>query len=571
MYVKTTRVRRGNRTYEYLSLVEAVREDGKPRHRTLLRLGEATALRNSGELDRIVTALGRFLDEPAGGRTADVGELEMAADAAPAMGAVAVVWALWCRLGLDEFFGMDASGDAVFAMVANRLIAPGAKRRIPEWARADVAMPDGFGHPPLHRYYLALDDVADGKDLLERHLYARLTNLLNLDLRLVCYDLTSTYFESDKGAGGDRFVSRAFGYSRDRRPDRPQVMIGLLMTGDGFPIAHHVFAGNTSDVSTLVGVLGDLQDRFGVGRICVVADRGLISADNVDACEKAGYDHILATRLHRDARCATALEASRRPDAHWVPAPQARAACCDVEVDGDRYIVVCSPERVTRDQTRTRELIARTETRLLRLENRVRRGELTDAGEIGRAAQRILNNSGVARVFSVEIGPGYFLYDYDDDAYEYEHQLAGCYVLATSPTPTQASAPDVVGSYRQLTRIEHRFRVLKDLLGLRPVYHWTERRVRGHIAVCVLANLIEALIEADLRSADIRDPDLGDQHLSTARALRDLDRIRQITITAALNNKTQTTTLVTRRTPDQQAILAACGVDTTTWTHPKTP
>ncbi len=110
----------------------------------------------------------------------------------------------------------------------------------------------------------ALDEVAEAKADTEAHLYAGLTDLTNLDLRLVCYDLTSTYFEgSTRPSAG--FPSRAFGYSRDKRGDRPQVVIGLLCTGDGVPIAHHVFAGNTADVSTLPGVLDDLQERFGVG------------------------------------------------------------------------------------------------------------------------------------------------------------------------------------------------------------------------------------------------------------------------------------------------------------------
>ena len=107
-----------------------------------------------------------------------------------------------------------------------------------------------------------------------------MTDLTNLDLRFCCYDLTSTYFETDK-AGTERFTSARFGYSRDKRPNRPQVVIGLLVTGDGVPIAYHVFAGNTADVSTLPDVMADYQARFGVGRIALVADRGLISENNV--------------------------------------------------------------------------------------------------------------------------------------------------------------------------------------------------------------------------------------------------------------------------------------------------
>jgi len=294
VFVKTTKVRRDNRTYEYLSLAEAYRDDtGKTRHRTVVRLGEASRLRDSGELDRIVAALMRHAD-PSGNEGGRVSVSDLESETAPALGAVAAVEAWWNRLGLGDLFEGD-TGDAVFAMVANRLVARSSKRRVPEWAAEDVAMPEWFVAPPLHRYYLSVDAVAEDKVRIEEHLYRRLTDLANLDLSLVCYDLTSTYFEGST-ATSDRFPSKAFGYSRDHRRDRPQVMIGLLCTSDGIPIAHHVFAGNTSDGSTLSGVLDDLKARFSVGKICVVADRGLVSADNLTALASGGFDHVLATR-----------------------------------------------------------------------------------------------------------------------------------------------------------------------------------------------------------------------------------------------------------------------------------
>jgi hypothetical protein len=557
VFVKTSTVRRDNgKVYEYLSLVEAVREGTKTRHRTVLRLGEASALRDTGQLERIIAALQRHVE----GDWVRAEGLE--AIDARAVGAVAAVGAYWDRLGLGAHFGAGAEADAIFAMVANRLCDPCSKRRVPEWITADVMAPAGFSDPPLYRYYRALDTVAGGKELTESHLYARLTDLANLDLRLICYDLTSTYFEAD-GRHSDRFPSRAFGFSRDHRGDRPQVVIGLLTTGDGLPIAHHVFAGNTADVSTLPEVLADLQSRFGVGRIPVVADRGLISADNVDALGAQGFDHVLATRLHRDPTCAAALEASCRPDARWVPVPEARSAACEVRVDGKRAVVVASFERWMRDSTRTAELVERTSAKLRALEARVRAGSLVDPAKIGRAAQRILGASGVGRLFDIEASKGRFVWHYRDSALDYEEALAGRYVLLTSLTPAQASTATVVMAYRRLQEIERRFRVLKDFLHLRPVFHWTEDRVRGHVAICVYAAVIEALMAADLRAADVRDPDLDDQHLSPARALRELARIRAVAIEAGERH----IELVTRRSALQANVLDAFGVDTTAWSR----
>jgi transposase len=205
--------------------------------------------------------------------------------------------------------------------------------------------------------------------------------------------------------------------------------------------------------------------------------------------------------------------------------------------------------------------VARTEAKLVALEWRVRDGLLADPGKIGRAAQRILGASGVGRLFDVEIGPGRFLYHYNDQAFAYEEQLAGHYVLTTSLTPVEASTVQVVTAYQQLQHIEQRFRVLKDFLHLRPVRHWTEQRVRGHIAICVYASILEALIANDLRAGDVRDPDLAEQQLSAARALRQLARIRAVTLDAG----GRSVNIVTRRAPLQAAILSALHVDTTSW------
>ena len=547
--------------YEYLSLVESVRDGSKVGHRTLLRLGEVTALRESGQLERIVAALESHLHK----ERIDVGAL--AAEGAPAVGAVAAAAALWQRLGLDGWFaevgarrGAAVLEHAVFAMVANRLVAPCSKRRLTEWAASDVVMPAGWSAPSPDQYYRALDAVADAKDATEAHLYARLCDLSNLDLRLVCYDLTSTYFEGSARAS-DRFPSRAFGYSRDHRGDRPQIVIGLLCTSDGIPIAHHVFAGNTNDASTLPAVLTDLADRFAVGRICVVADRGLVSSDNLAAVAGAGFDHVLAARLRRDRVSREALEAID-DDTAWVEIPQHRCRATEAALaDGTRAIVVASDARARRDAARTAEIAAAAEAELLALERRVRDGRLKDPAKIGRAAQRILGSGGVGRLFDVEIGPGRFIYHYNEDALAYEELLAGRYVLTTSLTPAQASTAQVVAAYRQLANTEARFRVLKDFLHLRPVRHWTERRVRGHVAICVYAAVLETLINHALATADVRDPDNGHQHLSAARALRELNRIRRVQLNANGNN----ITLTTRRTPLQTQALTAVGADTRTW------
>ena len=206
MFVKRTRVSSGKRTYEYLSLVESYRDDaGRNRHRTIARLGEVTALAANGDLDRIIGALQRFAaietstdTTTATGTTTAIGTdpVAVAADEAPAWGGTAAVTAVWERLGLDTFFDGWAHrrrlsydlGDAVLAMVINRLVAPGSKRRVIDWLETDQAMPEGFCVPELAHLYWSLDQLTNAKDDLEAHLWSQLANLANLDLSLACYE-----------------------------------------------------------------------------------------------------------------------------------------------------------------------------------------------------------------------------------------------------------------------------------------------------------------------------------------------------------------------------------------------
>jgi transposase len=567
MFIKTKRVRRANRTYEYLSLVESVRVEGKNSHRTLFRLGEASALRESGELDRIIAALQAHAQR----RYVDLDGVEV--EQAPMIGTMAAVRKLWDDLGLQRLFdriGEQAGcafslADAVFAMLAGRLVDPTSKRRTHRWIVDDVVAPDGFSFPTLDQYYRALDLVCEHKDAIERHVYASVCDLTNLNLTLACYDLTSSYLEGEV-AGHDRFPSKAFGYSRDRRSDRPQVVIGLLTSADGIPIAHHVFAGGTQDATTLKGVLQDLTSRFAVGRICVVADRGLITDDNIAEVEAAGCDWLFATKLRRRADVAAVLaEAAAADDEAWVEAERFSSRVLETSYEGGRYVVVFSNARQRRDTTRRLQLLTKIEDQLLALEDRVKRGRLVAATDIAAAAATILARSPVKRLFDVsDVGEGRFVYDYDHNALAYDETLAGHYVLATSLHPKSADAVEVLAAYRSLQQVEHRFRVLKSTLGLRPIRHFTENRVRGHIAICVLAAVVEQLIANRLADKDLRDPDLNEQHLTTDRALQELDRIRQVTFSAG----EQTITAVTRRTQLQQDILDGLGVDTRAWTRP---
>ena len=328
-----------------------------------------------------------------------------------------------------------------------------------------------------------------------------------------------------------------------------------------------MFAGGTQDATTLKGVLEDLTRRFAVGRICVVADRGLITDANIAEVEAASCDWLFATKLRRRKDVAAVLaEAAAADDDAWTKVERFGSRVYETSYQGGRYVVVFSSARERRDTARRLQLIAKIEGKLLALENRVRRGDLVAATEIAAAAATILARSPVKRLFDVsDVAEGRFVYDYNHEQLDYDEQLAGHYVLATSLDPSVADAGEVLAAYRSLQNVEQRFRVLKSTLGLRPIRHWTESRVRGHIAICVLAAVAESLIGNRLADADLRDPELDGQHLTAERAFQELDRIRQVTFTAGDDT---TITAVTRRTGLQHQILDALGVDTRDWAKP---
>ena len=560
MYVKRTVRRCGDKEYTYLSLVEAVRVDGKNRQRELLRLGEIGDLERTGQLDRVIQALTKY----ANGTWVDASSIDGAG--APSFGAVAAITSIFDRCGLREHF--DAVGedrgslhlaDTVLTMVANRLCDPASKRRtVVEWLET-IQFPNGHEVPSLEQCYRALDALADVKEQTEEALYARLTDLTNLDLRLVLYDLTSTYFETANAKPED-FPSLAYGYSRDKRSDRPQVVIGLLVTGNGIPIAHYVFPGNTRDSTTLTTVMEDYQQRFGIGRIALVADRGLISEQNVSDLATHGFDHVLATRLHGSETVAAVLEAAVADTSGWVPV-NATTTAVEVLRDGTRYVVVSSSARKARDDHRREELLGRTEDKLIALAERVARGRFGDPVKIGAAADRILRDSGVGRCFTTAIHEGSFSWSHDQAALIFEERLlAGRYVITTSLTAEQASTVDVVRHYKMLQNVERRFRVMKDFLALRPVFHRTEDRVRGHIALCVIAATVEAVIGEQLRQHQVMDPDETDQVMTLRRALHNLAQLRRHRLHAG-----REIDVIDRPTALQRQILDALDVDTAGW------
>jgi len=268
--------------YTYLELVVSQRREGKVRQERVCSLGRAEDLKMSGAIDRMIARL----SEAARERWVRAEALRLGTPWAREYGPVLLVRRLWRDLGLEEIisqlrrsnWGEVPVGEALLALVVSRMIMPRSELGTFSWLKEKVYAPEWEGLE-LHHLYRSLDFLAEHMEVIEEALFWRVRDLFSLNVKLVLFDTTSTYFE---GRGPEGLAK--FGYSRDRRSDRVQVIIGVLMTGDGIPVAHYVFPGNTADIDAFRKALSGVRQRFPLeGDVVIVADRGVVAEPLLEA------------------------------------------------------------------------------------------------------------------------------------------------------------------------------------------------------------------------------------------------------------------------------------------------
>lgn len=451
----------------YLQLVETAREGDRVRQRVLANLGRLDELREGGQLERLVEGLGRYTQLTLVKEKA--AELKTGRDRE--WGPALVFRALWDRLGVGSIVrdlaggtGMEFDVDAaLFAMTLNRLTDPCSKLGVSRWV--DTVYCPWFKGLELQHYYRALDFLAGHKEMVEGRLFEQVRDLFHLRLDVVFWDTTSTYFEGRGPEGLARY-----GHSKDSRPDRLQLMIGLLMTQEGIPVAHEVFPGNTADVKTIAGVLKTLKERFQIRRVILVGDRGMVSEAVLREIEAEGLEYIVGVKMRRVKAMDEVLSRAGR-----YKEVKSNLKVKEVELDGERYVVCLNPEEVKRDRQAREEMV-------VKLKEHLRKDGL----------KSLVGNSGYRRFLKVTGTEA----SVDEDTVKEEERYDGKYVLRTN---NRSHRPDEVAlAYKELWRVEQAFREMKSGLDLRPVFHWTEPRVRGHIMVCFLAFLLQSALRRRL-------------------------------------------------------------------------
>jgi len=584
MFARVMTVKRNGRTYRYLAIVESYREGGKKKQRQVGTLGNIDRY-SPEQIRNLIEKLQGFLSEGPLGTVKDLETHEVREYGVPY-----VVSILWERLGLSDFISSRLSDRQVAinvdlctrVMVLNRLMAPRSKLGVSRWAER-IYLPDLDGTlPDVHQYYRAMDYLLSVKNELELHLYHRLTDLLSLQLSMVFYDLTSSYFE-----GGGCPLAR-YGYSRDRRPDRKQILLGLLVTEEGLPIAHEVYEGSTTDRETLPDAIARLKERFQVKECIFVGDRGVMTRDNLEALQAAGFRYILG--YHKRNRLVSDLLLDRYRDLGSyqelgkkglryleVPADVVEADPEFPEQEkgpGVRYILCYNPERAEEDASSREKALGKAERELGLLRDdlsgeRKRRGrKLTQKGVMLKVA-KILHH-GLAKFFEVSYDGKQLTFSRKEEAIAREALRDGMFLIKTD---CSLPADQVVTAYKNLFGVERAMREIKDFLKLRPIYHYNADRVRAHVLICVLAYLFEQWFEvlsrrkvaAEVAQAEaIPDPEERKRAVERARAslltgrtmVEILERIKAVEQVFAGKRVVS----VTRPGPEQREALSVLGV-----------
>ncbi len=534
MYIRQTIKRHKGKTYTNYVLVESIHTPKGPRQRIICSLGSLApapreawlglahkleaGLRGQRALppgDPQVETLAarvrargrrRQAGAPAADAVVAVAPDRVALEAAREAGPVHVGHQVWQQLGLDAILraaGLSERACALSeAMTLNRLIFPLSEHAMPDWMRR-TALGDLLGTDVAaladDALYRTLDRLHPQRARIERELAERERTLFRLDDTLYLYDLTSTYFEGQ--ALGNPQAQR--GYSRDKRPDCKQVLVGLVLDRDGFPKAHEVFEGNRQDRATVAAMLDSLEQRVGKQPgATVVVDRGMASADNLAQIRARGLHYIVAGRQPERTPWLAEFEADDwaevvRPPSPRNPAQQKSRVEIKRRQQGTEVYVLCRSEgREAKDrairETHERRLVADLEA----LQQRLATGQLKDAKKIQQAIGRLLERyPRVARYYRIE---------YDDAQKRLAWQaetakqavaatLDGSYVLKTDRL--DLTADEIWRTYILLTRVEAAFRAMKSPLMERPIFHQLEYRTQTHIFLCVLAYHLLVAIE----------------------------------------------------------------------------
>ena len=462
--------------YESVLVRRTYRDGKKVRHETLANLSKLPA--------EVIAAIEATLK----------GQALVPAEAACTItrslphGHVAAVAAMARRLGFPGLLGPPCrSRDLVWGLIISRVIRPASKlSTLSRWADCTLGPDLGVAGASTDEVYAAMDWLADRQDAIEKKLAAQHLGPATNPSRMALFDLTSSWVT------GRCCELAAYGYSRDGKKGLPQIEYGVLTDPAGRPVAVRVVPGDTADPVAFNDIVEVIRDRFGLTRLVLIGDRGMITSARIDALRKLNDNPDTATAFGW-------ITALRAPDIATLAAEQGPlqmslfdtqdlAEISHPDYPGERLITCRNPALAAERARKRTELLAATDADLAAIAARVAAGRLRGAGKIGEAIGRIIVKRKVGKHFRRDITDTTFTYHRDQAGIDAEAALDGIYVLRTSVPATELDPAAVVESYKNLAHVERDFRSIKtDDLDLRPIHHRLDERVRAHVLICLLA------------------------------------------------------------------------------------
>jgi len=546
---------------QYLQLVEGFRDEhGRVKQRVVANLGRVDQL-EAKDLEPLIHGLQRAVGRPEAMPDAPVFE------SARSYGDLWALHQLWQELGLGDALRralrssrrqFDAEA-LIRAMVFNRLADPSSKQGVLEWLRETAQLPDfdssGVHHEQLLR---AMDALEDNKSAVERAVAGQLRPLLDQELSVIFYDITTVRIH---GTGKVEDDIRRHGMSKDTGGIARQFALGVVQSADGLPIAHEVFEGNVAETATLAPMIERLLERFKLTRVIVVADRGLLSIDNIDTLEALGeqqglaVDYILAVPARRYSDFHELIEALQ-PDLDARTEEPARDIIGETDWHGRRLVVAHNVLRAAEQSAYRRRVVEELDTFGQHLARRLdeqdsgkslRGRRASDRGAYKRFHQAVLEKR-MSNIVKPDLGSELFSYDIDEAALAAAERLDGKLLLVTSLTSDELDAAAVAERYRSLADIERGFRVLKSEIEIAPVFHRLPQRIRAHAMICFLALVLYRVLRMRLKAAQ--------SEFSPDRALRALRQIQQHKVRAGSRDYSG----ISRMTPVQRQLFEEVGI-----------
>ena len=508
-YVKTSvRTTRSGKV-RYLQLAHNEWDAGAQRSRTrvLHNFGREDEL-DKEQVRRLVSALSRMLDPAEALAASEPGELSVSTSRP--LGGTHALDALWRRLGLDAVTarslaarpgrGRKPDPDAervLFALVANRALAASSKLACAEWVREDVHV-TGLDDTSDDACYRVMDRLLEIEPVLAEQAYHQVTDLLNLEVDLLFFDTTSTYFETedadediprnargepvppDSGDKAGETGFRTHGKSKDSRDDLPQVIVGMAVTRDGIPVRVWSWPGNTADSGLIRQVKADLRE-WTLSKVIWVADRGFTSEENRRALMRGGGGYIIGEKLRSgtpEVKAALSRQGRYKEVRDNLQVKEVRLGD-----DGDRFVICYNPDQAGRDAAIRARLAAQ-------LEDLIKDTDSLSAGERGKIEGSLAARPALKRFLRVTPAG---LLRIDKAKIKTEENLDGKYLLRCSDP--HMTTEDIALGYKQLLEVERGWKDMKQVIDLRPVYHRREDRIRAHVILCWLALLLMRVAE----------------------------------------------------------------------------